>query len=140
MRDTLGWTENGARFQDGSSLDDWQLIYQDDKWHWQYDTHEMTFGIYRHDNQYWKLYQVRFVAPGTTRYAFGYGGQACRVVQVKYTRKARSTHSHMLMEKGETQWIRTYEFDPDIMRVIRHGEKNEKYGAPFEAINSKETA
>ena len=140
MRDTLGWLESGTRFRDGSTIDDWELIHQDDTWHWQYDTHEMTFGIYRHDGQYWKLYKVRFVTPGATQYSYAFGGQACRMVQVKYTCRARSTHSNTLMDEGQTQWIRTYEFDPNTMQVIRYGEENEKYGAPFKAIDRQQVA
>lgn len=140
MRETLGWYENGVRFQDGSKLSDWEMIYQDDRWHWQYDTDEMTFAIYRHDDQFWKLYQVRFVGLGDTAYSYGYGGQACRMVEVEYLRRAWSTHSNMPMEAGQTQWIRTYEFDPQTMRVIRQGETNEKYGAPYTAIDKGKAA
>lgn len=56
MTDTLGWKIEGHSFRDGSLLADWEKIYQDSTWHWQYDTHEMTFAIYKHDGQYWKLY------------------------------------------------------------------------------------
>ncbi|RBW57455.1 hypothetical protein [Ruegeria sp. A3M17] len=140
MQDTLGWIKNGVRLQDGSALADWELIYQDDRWRWQYDTHELTFGIYHHDGQYWKLYQVRFVAQGASQYSYSFGGQACRMVQVEYTKRARSTHSHMLMDKGQVQWIRTYEYDPEIMKVVRHGDESEKYGAPFTEIEDQRAA
>ncbi|WP_299959607.1 hypothetical protein [uncultured Roseobacter sp.] len=133
MADTLGWKIEGQTFRDGSRYADWEKVYQDDKWHWQYDTHEMTFAIYKYDGQYWKLYEARFVAPDATEYTHGFGGQACRMVEVEYTRKARSPHSTMLMDQGARQWIRTYEYDPEIMTVITTGEENEKYGAPYTA-------
>ncbi|UWQ32379.1 hypothetical protein K3555_17830 [Leisingera sp. M527] len=140
MTDTLGWKIEGHSFRDGSLLADWEKIYQDSTWHWQYDTHEMTFAIYKHDGQYWKLYHARFVQPGADEYSYGFGGQSCRMVEVEYTRRARSTHSHMLMEKGDRQWIRTYEYDPAIMTVITAGEENGKYGAPYTEIRKKQWA
>lgn len=52
----------------------------------------MTFAIYKHDGQYWKLYHARFVQPGADEYSYGFGGQSCRMVEVEYTRRARSSH------------------------------------------------
>lgn len=131
MSDTLGWRIEGQTFADGSHYTDWEKVYQDDTWHWQYDTHEMTFAIYKYDGQFWKLYEVRFVLPGDTSYSYGFGGQACRMVEIEYNQKARSPHSNMPMTQGTRQWIRTYEYNPEIMTVITEGETNEKYGAPY---------
>lgn len=131
MTDTLQWADRAqTRFSDGSHIADWELIHQSDQWHWQYDTHELTFAIYRHDGQFWKLYQARFVEPGDDRYSYGYGGQACRMVEVEYLRRCRSPHSKMLKESGAQEWIRTYEFDPSAQRVLRAGERDGRYGGP----------
>lgn len=84
MNDTLPWMIKGKTFTDGSQLSDWVKIYQSPDWHWQYDTHELSFAIYEHDGQYWKLYHARYVEPGADDYSYGYGGQACRMVLVGY--------------------------------------------------------
>ncbi len=131
MTDTLGWLRRGEQFADGSSLADWQKVYQSETWHWQYDTHELTYAIYAHDGQFWKLYHSRFVAPGDTRYTNGYGGVACRVVEVRYLITTKSPHSSLLKAAGDLEWIRTYEFDPALHEVIRAGEQSAKYGLPY---------
>ncbi len=129
--DTLGWQNRGHSFEDGSRLADWEKVYQSDTWHWQYDTHELTFAIYAHDGQYWKLYQSRYVAPGELDYTCGYGGVACRMVEVRYTCAARSPHSALPKSTDDIEWIRTYEFDGAMHEVIRAGEANEQYGLPY---------
>ncbi len=132
MKDKLPWNVKGESFADGSRLADWRKVYQSSNWHWQYDTHEMSFAIYAHDGQFWKLYHVRYVHPGDDDYTFDFGGVACRVVETEYRVTARSPHSSLLKTKGDLEWIRTYEFDPAIHRVVRAGERNDKYGEPYE--------
>lgn len=126
MTDTLGWITEGGQFQDDSLLSDWEEIYTDDKWHWQYDTHELSYSIYKHDGQFWKLYNARFVKPGDDKYSYGYGGQACRMVEVQYTKDARSPHNTMLAKAGSREWIRTSEFDPKFMTAVTVGESWDK--------------
>ena len=120
MNDTLSWRILGEVFDDGSSLADWRKI-ETSSWHWQYDNHELSFDIYQHDGQYWKLYRARWVPPGGAAYAYGYGGQACRMAKVEYTRRARSTHSGRLMEAGTQEWVRTYEVDETLHHVVKAG-------------------
>ena len=120
MSDTLKWRLKGELFEDGSQLSDWRKIEQSD-WQWQYDTHELTFDIYEHDGDYWKLYRARRVPEGATEYVYDFGGQACRMVLVKYQTTARSPHSHRLMQAGEFEWVRTYEYDESIHRLIKAG-------------------
>ena len=132
MNDTLPWTIKGKTFIDGSQLSDWVKIYQSPDWHWQYDTHELSFAIYEHDGQYWKLYHARFVEQGAEDYTYDYGGQACRMVLVEYLSSARSPHSSMLKKKSNEEWIRTYEYDPEIHKVLKVGERNDKYGQSYE--------
>ncbi len=120
MSDTLKWRVRGELFEDGSQLSDWQKIEQSD-WQWQYDTHELAFDIYEHDGDYWKLYRARRVPEGTTEYVYDFGGQACRMVLVKYQTTARSPHSRRLMQAGEFEWVRTYEYDESIHQLIKAG-------------------
>lgn len=136
MNDKLPWAVKGQSFADGSRLSDWVQIYASPDWHWQYDTHEMTFAIYEHDDQYWKLYCGRFVEPGATDYTYDYGGVACRVVLVEYLQTGRSPHSAMLKRKGEEEWIRTNEFDPALHKLLRSSEHSDKYGAPYESLHA----
>jgi hypothetical protein len=129
MTDILGWKAEGVQFQDGSYLSDWEEIYTDDKWHWQYDTHELSFSIYKHEGQFWKLYKARFVKPNGEEYSYGYGGQACRMVEVQYKKTVRSPHSKMLAKAGSSEWIRTYEFNPQFMTPLTVGKNSDKYSA-----------
>lgn len=131
MTETLQWREPGKTLSDGSRFKDWRKIEDSGTWHWQYDTHEMTFAIYEHDGQYWKFYQLRWVPEGGDGYAYGYGGQACRAVLVSYRRRTRSPHSSRLMMAGDLEWIRTYEFDAALHEVVKAGQENAKYGAPY---------
>lgn len=131
MKDKLPWNVEGETFADGSRLANWVKVYQSSEWHWQYDTHEMTFAIYAHDGQYWKLYRVRYVNAGEKAYTYGFGGVACRAVEVEYLDTARSPHSSMLKQAGDLEWIRTYEYDPAIHRLVRAGERSDKYGEPY---------
>ena len=130
MGDTLKWTIPGEEFEDGSRLLDWKRI-ESSTWQWQYDSHELRFDIYEHDGQYWKLYRARWVPKGTTEYAYGYGGQACRMTLVEYKIRARSPHSFKLMEVGELEWVRTYEFDEALHHVIKAGRDDPKYASPL---------
>lgn len=136
MTDTLQWHAVGKGFVDGSKFSDWTKIHESGEWHWQYDTHELTFEIYEHDGQLWKLYRIRFVPDGGDGYAYTFGGQACRVVLARYRRRARSPHSGRLMAEGVTEWIRTYEVDETLHEVIRAGREDPKYGARFGPKNS----
>ncbi|WP_420346763.1 hypothetical protein [Pelagibius sp.] len=131
MTDTLAWQVRGESFQDGSRLDDWVKIEESGVWHWQYDTHELTFDIYEHDGQYWKLYRARFVQDGATEYAYGFGGQACRMALVEYKQRGRSPHSSKLMQQGDREWVRTYEVDEAQHKVLKAGRRDAKYGAPY---------
>ena len=131
MTDTLGWALPGVRFEDGSRLEDWTKVEESGVWHWQYDTHELTFDIYEHDGQYWKLYRLRYVPKDASDHAYDYGGQACRMALVEYRRTTRSPHSSKLMQVGDKEWVRTYEVDEAIHRVIAAGRDDPKYGAPY---------
>ena len=131
MTDTLQWVRRGESFEDGSKLADWALIEDSGAWHWQYDTHELSFRIYEHDGQYWKLYRARFVPPEGDTYIHDFGGQACRMALVRYRRRARSPHSALLMEAGAEEWVRTYEVDEALHEVIKAGRADPKYGAPY---------
>ena len=128
MTDTLKWAVPGKSFEDGSTLDDWRKIEQS-PWHWQYDTHELSFGIYEHDGQYWKLYLARWVADGGKDYEYGHGGQACRMTLVAYKTRTRSPHSKRLMLEGDLEWVRTYEVDDTIHEVVKRGRDDPAYGA-----------
>ncbi len=120
MSDTLRWKIPGEVFEDGSKLSDWTKI-ESSSWQWQYDTHELAFDIYEHAGQYWKLYRSRWVEPGASEHSYGWGGQACRMALVEYTRRTRSPHSSVLKEVGELEWVRTYEVDADLQRVVKTG-------------------
>ena len=122
MKDKLGWTVPGEAFEDGSHLSDWTKI-ESSPWHWQYDTHELSFDIYEHAGGYWKLYRIRSVAPGATEYAIGFGGLACRVALVEYRRRVASPHSHSLKNVGELEWVRVEEVDPVLHCVVWRGER-----------------
>ncbi len=126
MRNTLKWRIPGEVFEDGSRLADWRMI-ETRPWLWQYDSHELSFDIYEHDGQYWKLYRARFVPEGTTEYAHDFGGQACRMALVEYKRRARSPHSSKLMEGGDREWVRIYEVDESSHNVVRAGRADPKY-------------
>ena len=140
MTDTLQWAVRGESFEDGSHLRDWKRIEQSGVWHWQYDTHALTFDIYEHDGQYWKLYRARFVPPGAQDYAYDFGGQACRMALVEYKTPAGSPHSAMLMQPDEREWVRTYEVDERIHTVVKAGRPDPKYGAPYGPKESAKSA
>ncbi len=126
MKNTLRWTIPGEEFEDGSKIEDWRRI-ETSPWHWQYDSHELTFDIYEHDGHYWKLYRARFVPEGATEYAYDFGGQACRMALVEYKSRARSPHSSKLMEGGDREWVRTYEVDESFHNIVRTGRAYPKY-------------
>ena len=131
MQDTLQWAVRGERFEDGSWLKNWIKIHESGEWHWQYDTHELSFAIYVHDGQYWKLYRARYVPEGGTEYAYDFGGQACRMALVRYRRRVKSPHSSRLMDEGDEEWVRTYEVNEAIHQVLLAGQADAKYGAPY---------
>jgi hypothetical protein len=131
MKDTLQWHIRGESFEDGSKLDNWRKVDESDTWMWQYDTHELSFVIYEHDGQYWKLYRARFAQEDGAGYSFEFGGQACRMVQVRYCRRAKSPHSSLLMDEGAVEWVRTYEVDETIHEVLKAGQADPQYGASY---------
>jgi len=131
MHEKLAWAQMGETFVDGSRLQDWQKIFQSEIWHWQYDTHELTFAIYAHDGQFWKLYRSRQVAPASAEYVYAYGGVACRMLEVRYLVAGRSPHSALLKVPGDLEWIRTAEYNSAQHEVVRAGETNARYGAPY---------
>ncbi len=126
MTDTLKWRVRGQVFEDESTLSNWAKI-ESSPWQWQFDNHELAFDIYEYAGQYWKLYRARWVPEGTTEYAYGYGGQACRMSQVESKKRARSPHSGLLKEAGDLEWVRTYEVDEDLHRVVRAGKAEPNY-------------
>lgn len=140
MHEKLAWAQMGETFVDGSRLQDWQKIFQSELWHWQYDTHELTFAIYAHDGQFWKLYRSRFTAPGSSEYVYSYGGVACRMVEVRYLADGRSPHSALLKRAGDLEWIRTGEYDRNLHEVVRAGKTDKKYGEPYPGAASGKEA
>ncbi|NET35163.1 MAG: hypothetical protein F6K19_24570 [Cyanothece sp. SIO1E1] len=127
MKTTLQWRIFGQEFEDGSQLTDWEKV-ESSAWHPQIDRgYQMTFAIYEHDGQFWKLYQGRWAVEGTTEYLYRYGGQACRMTQVAYKTKARSPHSGLLKEAGDLEWVRVYEVDEQIHTILQAGQLDSKY-------------
>ena len=127
MKNTLQWKIPGQEFEDGSLVTDWKKI-ENTPWHLQIESqYEMTFDIYEHDGQFWKLYQARWVIEGSTRYLYRYGGQACRMAQVQYRQIVRSPHSGLLKQAGDLEWVRVYEVDKRIHQVIRIGKVDPHY-------------
>ncbi|GJM15133.1 MAG: hypothetical protein DHS20C13_04600 [Thermodesulfobacteriota bacterium] len=114
----LGWKIKGVMFQDGSKLEDWHKI-EGSSWHWQYDDHDLTFDIYEHKGEFWKLYRSRRVPMGTTNYDYSYGGLACRMAQVRYKALSRSPHSGVLKDESELEWVRVEEVDEEIHKVLK---------------------
>jgi len=127
MKNTLRWKIPGQEFEDGSQLKDWHKI-ESSPWHLQFENnYEMTFNIYEHDGQYWKLYQGRWVIEDSNEYVYRYGEQACRMNQVEYTRRSRSPHSGLLKEAGDLEWVRVYEVDERIHYVLKTGQPDLKH-------------
>lgn len=114
----LGWKIRGTIFEDGSKLENWNKI-EETPWSWQYDDHELNFGIFEYQKQFWKLFKSRKVPFGTTRYEYQYGGQACRVAQVQYKELSRSAHSGLLKDKGDVEWVRVEEIDEKTHIVLK---------------------
>ena len=44
---------------------------------------------------------------------------------VEYKRRARSPHSGLLKEAGDLEWVRAYEVDADVHRVVKAGAESE---------------
>ncbi len=127
MKNTLRWKIPSQEFEDGSQLKDWHKI-ESSPWHLQFESnYEMTFDIYEHDGQYWKLYQARWVTGSSNEYVYRYGEQACRMTQVEYTTQSRSPHSGLLKEAGDLEWVRVYEVDERIHYVVKTGQSDPKY-------------
>ena len=141
MTDTLQWRVRGVSFEDGSRLaEDWRKVDESPDWHWQYDTHELSFAIYEHDGQYWKLYRARFVADGDSAYTYDFGGQACRMALVRYRRRAKSPHSSRLMAAGAEEWVRSYEVDEELHEVLLAGRDDPKYRPKYGARHGPKRA
>ncbi|MEO1348063.1 MAG: hypothetical protein AAFW84_04575 [Cyanobacteria bacterium J06635_15] len=127
MKNTLSWKIPNHVFEDGSPITDWQKV-ESSAWQLQFESgYEMTFDIYKHEGQFWKLYQARWVIEGTTEYLYRYGGQACRMTQVAYKTKARSPHSGLLKQRGDLEWVRVYEVDKRLHTIIQAGQSDPKY-------------
>ena len=127
MKNTLRWRIPGQEFEDGSKLTDWKKI-DSSPWHQQFDSnYEMTFDIYEHEGQYWKLYQSRWATEVTNEYVYRHGRQVCRMSQVEYTTRSRSPHSGLLKETGDLEWVRVYEVDERIHYVVKAGQPDPKY-------------
>ncbi len=136
MKNTLRWRIPGQEFEDGSQLKDWHKI-ENSLWHLQFESnYEMSFDIYEHDGQYWKLYQGRWVTEGNNEneYVYRYGGQACRMTQVEYTTRSRSPHSGLLKAAGDLEWVRVYEVDERIHYIVKAGQPNPKYDGERVAV------
>ncbi len=120
-RDKLPWLVPNEVFADGSEVSDWTMI-ESFPWTAQEHGYEMSFDIYEHDGQFWKLYRARWNAAGKTDYRYSYGGQACRMAEVRYTKESISPHSHGQKQEGDVEWIRVEEVDSAIHEVLRRGE------------------
>ena len=120
-RDKLPWLVPEEVFVDGSKVSDWTKI-ESFPWVPQEQGYELTFEIYEHDGQFWKLYKARWKEPGGIEYRYSYGGQACRMAKVRYTRQATSPHSHEPKQRGDFEWVRVEEVDATIHEVLRRGE------------------
>ncbi len=46
---------------------------------------------------------------------------------VTYKQRSRSPHSARLMRAGDLEWVRTYEVDDAIHRVVKAGQNDPKY-------------
>lgn len=134
MKNTLQWRIHGDEFEDGSKIADWKKI-ESDAWHFRVESsYEMTFDIYEHDGQFWKLYQGRWAVEGIAEYTYRYGGQACRMTQVAYTTKVRSPHSGLLKQRGDLEWVRVYEVNERIHNVMKTGLPDPKYNGKTVAV------
>ena len=71
------------------------------------------------------------MADGDTDYTYDFGGQACRMVLVRYRRRAKSPHSSRLMAAGAEEWVRSYEVDEALHEVLLAGRADPKYGQPY---------
>ena len=120
-RDKLPWLVPDEVFVDRSRVADWRKV-ESFPWIPQYEGYELTFDIYEHDGQFWKLYRARWKASGAANYRYSYGGQACRMAEVRYSKEAVSPHSHEQKQAGEVEWVRVEEVDSAIHEVIRRGE------------------
>ena len=134
MKNTLRWRVPGREFEDRSQLSDWQKI-ESNPWHLQFESnYEMTFDIYQHNGQYWKLYRGRWVIEDSNEYVYSYGGQVCRVTQVEYTTRSRSPHSGLLKEAGDLEWVRVSEVDRQIHYIVKAGQADSKYDSDLVAF------
>ena len=117
----MQWLIKDHSFEDGSHLTDWTKI-EGSPWIPQIEGHELSFDIYKHDNQFWKLYIARWKAKGKPGLTYSYGGQACRMAQVQYKKETLSPHSGVQKVAGDIEWVRVEEVDGNIHRVLRKGE------------------
>ena len=139
MKNTMQWQIPDQEFEDGSRITDWKKL-EDGAWHPQFErNYEMKFDIFEYDGQFWKLYQARWVADGTFQYHCRYGGQACRMSQVQYQKMTRSPHSGLLKKAGDLEWVRVYEVDEQIHKVIQAGRPDLKYDSRSTDESDKHT-
>ncbi len=114
----MHWRIRGREFEDGSPLSSWIKI-EGSSWIPQIGGCELSFNIYKHDGHFWKLYVTRWKLDGRAESEYTYGGRACRVAQVKYRASAKSPHSGVEKARGELEWVRVEEVDPEIHAVVR---------------------
>lgn len=119
-RDKLPWLVPNEVFLDGSKIQDWRKI-ESYPWTAQNQGHDLSFDIYEHDGQFWKLYRARAKTADGRRGSCFYGGQACRMAEVRYTTEAVSPHSFQQKRKGEVEWVRVEEVDAAIHEILRRG-------------------
>ncbi len=120
VRNKMRWRIKDHEFEDGSTLANWTKI-EGSSWLPQEEGYELSFDIYEHDGQFWKLYIARWKAEDQSKYAYSYGGVACRMAQVAYKKQALSPHSGVEKPGGELEWVRVEEVDNAIHQVIRKG-------------------
>ena len=77
------------------------------------------FAIERIDSRASTVADLRQLA--SSMHTYGWGRQACRMALVEYNRRARSPHSGLLKGVGDLEWVRAYEVDADVHRVVKAG-------------------
>ena len=83
LKDKMHWAVKDQVFEDGSMVQEWEKI-EGSPWIPQDEGYELSFDIYRHHDQFWKLYIARWIPEGAAEYAYAYGGVACRIAEVRY--------------------------------------------------------
>lgn len=112
----IGWQVRDQVFTDGSRLSDWVSV-ESYPWLPQHDGHEMCFSIYKHAGFFWKLYKGRW-SIGNSEIGSAYGGVACRVALVEYTRDTLSPHSGQQLVAGSREWVRVGEMNRNVHHLV----------------------